>query len=69
MQLSWWPTNMACKVFEQMCAEHSESRREPQPQAAFLKEEPVMFLSSCQREQVAGELKRFATELNLSEDQ
>jgi len=28
-----------------------------------------MFLSSEQREQVAGELKRFATELNLSEDQ
>jgi periplasmic protein CpxP/Spy len=45
--------------------------REPQPQdsAAFLKEEPIMFLSSEQREQVAGELKRLATELNLSEDQ
>jgi periplasmic protein CpxP/Spy len=43
--------------------------REPQPQAALLKEEPAMFLSSEQREQVAGELKRFTTELNLSQDQ
>ena len=28
-----------------------------------------MFLSTEQREQVAAELKRFATDLNLSEDQ
>jgi len=28
-----------------------------------------MFLSAEQREQVAAELKRFATDLNLSEDQ
>lgn len=28
-----------------------------------------MFLSAEQREQVAGELKRFAAELNLSKDQ
>jgi periplasmic protein CpxP/Spy len=50
-------------------ARKGESGREPQAQAAFFKEEPAMFLSSEQREQVAGELKRFATELNLSEDQ
>jgi periplasmic protein CpxP/Spy len=52
-------------------ARKGESGREPQTQdsAAFLKEEPTMFLSAEQREQVAAELKRFATDLNLSEDQ
>jgi dsDNA-binding SOS-regulon protein len=41
----------------------------PECQSSLKTKEHTMILTAEQRETVAGELKRFATELNLSDDQ
>jgi Spy/CpxP family protein refolding chaperone len=43
--------------------------RNPQRDPSLIAKERIMPITPEQREMVAGELKRFATDLNLSEDQ